>query len=656
MRRFLPDWKITALFLCAVSGCVSRPAGAQARRSSADTELLLAGEQTVTTVSKKAQRVGDVPSAVTVITEEDIRMSGATTLLDVLRSAPGVDVMEPNSAVANVSVRGFNQQLANKLLIMVDGRSIFQDTYGEIFWNTNPLLLSQIKRIEIVRGPGSALYGANAFNGVINIITKTPAELAAKPSKTSFRTLIGDRNSQFSEILTSGGDAKQGSYALGLAYNHTDGLGERKAGNVRDSYTIPIVTLDLQKPLKRGSLRFSAGNSEAVADFAELTLDVPDSHWHTSYLTLAYNEEKVKNPILARFSGTFLLQTAYGSHAQDTHTYDIEVQQQRSLSTQHNLVYGASYRYFDSLVPFINPDVHRQELYALYAQDDIRLAKQTHLFAGVRLDEHSLFGFHFTPRLSLVHHLPRNQSLRLSYGTAFRNPTIVSTYVDISTSLPGGLSEKIQGNIDLKPETVTSYEAGYRREFSRGFAGINLFYNQINDLIDFAPTAFAPSPPFPAGIPVQLTAVNARNATAAGLELESEYRLGKGVRALFNYAYQDVEDNMGERVDLSPQHKINLGIQAQMPHGWEAYLGVHFVGASVFHNNGVPLPVDSYTRVDARLGYRFGKPNHSWTLSWVATNLFDDKHLELPKVTAPGSPVEVAQQRRTFYVMLTGKL
>src|SRR5690349_16172401 len=126
-RSCLPSVLFLGLILCGSM----LPTYAQDRNSSANNELLLAGgEQTITTASKKAQKASEVPSAVTVITEEDIRASGASTLLDVLRSVPGVDVMEMNRGIANVSIRGFNQQFANKLLVMIDGRSIYQDIYG----------------------------------------------------------------------------------------------------------------------------------------------------------------------------------------------------------------------------------------------------------------------------------------------------------------------------------------------------------------------------------------------------------------------------------------------------------------------------------------------------------------------------------------------
>jgi len=654
MTRMSLHSKITLTALCvvALSSC-QFPAHADGRTSSADTELLLAGD-TVVTASKKAQKASDVPAAVTVITEEDIRASGAVTILDLLRSVPGVDVMEMNRGVANVSIRGFNGQYANKLLVMVDGRSIYQDIYGNILWSANPLLISRIKRIEIVRGPGSALYGANAFNGVINIITKTPAEMAKDPAKTSVRSLVGEQNSTLTEIQTTAGRASDVSYSLGAAYNRTDGFGGRQPGQVRDSYTVPVLTFDAEKQLKRGNLWLAAGNSEATSDYEEI-FDFQDAAWHTSYASLTYSEDKAKNPIMARAFGNFFVLNQPGVRDETINTYDIEVQQSRDLTRQHSLVYGGSYRYIQAKTFLTGAQTHREELFALYAQDDFQIAPKTHLFTGVRLDDHSIYGVTFTPRVSLVHHLPQKQSLRLSYGTSFRNPSFVETFMDYQYPIVPGLDGRYQGNPDLTPERVTSYELGYRKEIPGGHLGVNLFYNRMRDLITTTSTAFAPSPPFPPGVPTVLQFVNGQNATAVGLELESEFRIAKGVRGLFNYSYQDVEDSTGERIDLSPQHKFNLGIQANLSKHVEAYLGVHFVGSSVYHDTSSIDQIDAYTRVDARLGYRFGTKSRPWTISAVATNLFDDKHLEFP-LSSPGSTPQVAPQRRTLYLMVTGKL
>ncbi len=627
---------------------------AQGRISSADTELLLAGgEQTVFTATKKAQKISDVPSAVTIITERDIIASGAVTLLDLLRSAPGVDVMEANRSVADVSIRGFNTVSSNKLLVMVDGRSIYSNVYGNVYWHTEPVLISRIKRIEIIRGAGSALYGANAFNGVINIITKTPAEMAVAPAKTAIRSLLGEQRSTYSEMQTSGGRPSDWTYSFGAGYNRSDGFGERKTGLIRDSYTVPILTADVEKRLKRGTLLLSAGNSDATSDYNE-TLTFQDAKFDTSFASLTYNEDQAKNPILARVYVNIFRLSDSGVRAATATTYDAEVQQSRTVSAAHSLVYGMSYSYAHASTFATGTLDHAEQLFALYAQDDFRFGPRTHLFAGVRLDDHSLYGIQLTPRISLLHHLPNLQTLRLSYGTSFRNPSLANTFLNFTLPIAPGLKSVVLGNENLKPEKVSSLELGYRKEIRGGYVGVNLFANKLSGLIVTVPTAFAP-PPFPAGIPISSTFRNAQSASAVGLELESEFRIARSLRGLANYAYQDVENDNGSRVDYSPQHKVNLGIQANLPNHLDAYLGLHFVGSSTYGSPAGLQTSQAYARVDARLAYRFGTAKRPWTLSAIATNLFDDKHLEGPAVSTQGAATQSTPQRRTLYLMAGGK-
>ena len=393
------------------------------RATSEDTELLLTDEPVVYSAAKTLQRISDSPAAVTVITEEQIQSSGATSIPDLLRSVPGVDVMEPNKSQANVSIRGFNQTYSNTVLVMVDGRAINQLILGNIFWNTEPILLTRIKRIEIVRGPGSVLYGANAFNGVINIITKTPEDMAETKTPVSLVGAYGEHESAFTEGTYSTGKANDWALTLGAGYHATAGFGGKLSPAVDDRSEVPILTADLQKQLHHGSLLLSANNSDARADLsAELV--VPNADWHTSSVSLAYASAHEANPITAHAYGNFLRLSGNNFYAA-TDTYDLEVQQQRRLSAKHTLIYGGNYRADQSIFTLTGPNRQHQQLYGLYLQDQYQIGPATSLFAGLRWDQHSVYGSEVSPRLSLVHHLSQDQSVRLSYGTAFRAPTFV---------------------------------------------------------------------------------------------------------------------------------------------------------------------------------------------------------------------------------------
>jgi outer membrane receptor for ferrienterochelin and colicin len=623
----------------------------QGRVSSANSELLLSDEQTVTTVSKTVQKVSDAPAAVTVITEEQINAFGATNLLDILRYATGVDVIEPNGSVGNVSIRGSNMLNANRLLVMIDGRSIYQDLYGSVTWHLEPLLVSRIKRIEIVRGPGSALYGANAFNGVINIITKTPAELAAAAEKTTVRLLTGERNTQLLELQTTAGNVRDWSFSLGAAYNHTDGLGDKGKSGLYDSYNTPTVTFDAEKRLPQGTLRFAAGNAEGISDFI-VTSTVPDLHSHLSYLSLTYAEDRAKAPLLIRAYANFAVEDTTSQRINDSRTVDVEAQQSRRLSSHHNLIYGASYRTVEAFSDLTGPHAHTLNQVGLYAQEEWNLAARTHLFSGVRFDNNSLYGSNFSPRLSLVHHLAAAQTLRASYSTAFRAPTIFDSYVDLTLPTSPQTNLHVIGNTNLKPEKVQTYEVGYRQELKQGYIGANVFLNEVQDQIGSLPTAFYPSPPFPPGTPSEISQANSGKTHIFGIELEAEKQITRKVRGLVNYAYQDSHANDTTSLNfVVPKHKINVGASMQFSRQWDASVGAHFVGAiDVLQAGASPVTVSSYTRVDTHIGYHFGTPSRPWSLSVIATNLFDDRHLEFPA----GNPVESVPQRRTVYLALKG--
>lgn len=654
-RRPIPTrssgpWIALAAFL------LLRPVGvsAQSRSSSTDNELLLAGGQTVVTASKRRQRASDVPAAVQVITAQQIRQSGAATLLDVLRYAAGVDVFEANRSVGNVSIRAGNRQFSDKLLVMVDGRSIYEDFFGGVLWGTGPLLLSRIKRIEIVRGPGSALYGANAFNGVINIITYTPAELATARDRVNLRLMEGEQDSQFDEIVASAGSARNFSAAIGAAYNHTSGYGDSKPGAIRDSYTAPVVTLDAQKRLKSGSLIFSTGNSEATSDLYE-TLYLTGAHAHNSFASLLYSGASAAHPLTARVTGNFLDQGAGGINYGNTQNLDAEAQQVLTPSRHNTLQIGGMYRFVVSSSSITGPQPHHETLFGIYGEDEQALDRRTDLFLGLRADHHSLYGYHITPRLALIRHLDSSQSVRLSFGTAFRDPTVVESYEQIPFPIGNGASVVLLGSPKLTPEQVTSYEAGYRKELLRGYAALNIYYNQETHLIGEAPASFQPSPPFPPMTPATLQSANTGSGTVAGFELETELELSRTVRGLFNYSYADARlPSTPLLPTLAPKHKANLAIDTALSRSWNVWLGAHFVGAQTLELVGPHPNLDAYTTLDARLAYRV--KGGRWTLALVCANLLDDRHLEYPEVAPTGLPPQSTPIRRTVYLQVLGRL
>jgi len=646
-----------ALAQIGVGSPSSVPSSVSKRVTSEDTELLLSDEPVVFTASKTLQHISDSPAAVTVITEEQIRSSGATTIPELLRSVPGVDVIEPSKSLVSVSIRGFEQIFVNKVLVMVDGRTINQPIDGAVFWNLEPILLSRIARIEIVRGPGSVLYGADAFSGVINIITKTPQEMAetngTKETKRSGTLVgaLGEQKSTFSEATYNMGKANDWAFTLGAGYHSTAGFGGSPSDQIHDSARVPSFTVDLQKQLSHGSLLFSASDSDAKSDFAAL-LNLQDASTHISSVSIAYDGSQEKNPVTARVYSNFFRLSSSGVYAA-TSSSTLEIQQQRNLSTGNTLIYGVDDSHNQFSTSLTKPQNQRQQLFGLYLQDQYQLRPTTSLFAGLRWDQNSVYGPQVSPRLSLVHHLPSNQTLRLSYGTAFRAPTISELYVNLNEPINPELNINVSGSTNIKPEKIASLEAGYRVDVRGGYVGLNLFSNRISDVIALNPIQFAPSPPFPAGTPTELQYQNDGTAHEAGMELESGFQITAGWHGLANYSYQDVRNGNGQPTDLSPKHKVNLVAESDARHRWTAYTALHFVGASHYYT----VPIRAYTTVDAQLGYRIGPTARPWKVSLAATDLLDDHHEEYSDVLAQGPSSDVtAPLSRTLWLILSSKL
>jgi outer membrane cobalamin receptor len=632
-----------------IAGTVEHRAFAQ-RDTSATTELLLDGDNIVTTATRTAQKLGDSPAAVTVITAEDIKASGATTIPELLSSVPGVDVMQPNQSQQNVAIRGFNNVFSNTVLVMVDGRRINEDFRDSVFWVTDPILLSRIKKIEIVRGPGSVLYGADAFSGVINIILKTPMEMAAESKQGTFVGQYENHSTTFAEGSYTFADKNQDLAAtVGVGFHGIVGPYKNQPGQVQDSSSVPIYTLDIQKLTQRGSFILSAAQSDARTD---LTSDVVlhDAHFHTNSFSLAYTEDRSANPITARLYRNFLRLSGPSDQSSGSAT-ELDLQQERVLSSKNTINYGLAYKFNDARSSTTGPDRYSEHVNSIFLQDQDQIGPKTTLFAGVRDDDHSLYGTQISSRLSLVDHVTSKGSFRLSYGTAFSAPTYSENFLDFTSPIGGGLNVDYVSNTGLKPEKISSTEAGYRIEFPKGYAGINLFYNNISDIIEPAFLEFAPSP-YPPGIPIKIDFQNQGTSTASGFELEGGFPVGSGWKGIANYSYQNVRDQSGSVLDYSPANKVNLVLQSDNRRRCTVYFAGHYVGRST--SDGFALR--AYTTVDARVGYRLGKSQDAWTAALASVNLLDDHHEEYVDNagTAPG--MQTAEPAmRTIRVELDGK-
>ncbi len=649
---YKPIWTAIPVAILLTTGNLAKAASQPAvRDNSADNEMLFAGGQVVTTASRTGEKVDDAPASVTVITAEQIKRMGATDLLDVLRYVPDLQVMEINRSVANVSIRGFNTEYNNSLLVMIDDRPVYNDQFGGVFWNLLPVTLDQIKRIEIVRGPGSALYGANAYQGVINIITYSPLQ-QAKRASVMVRSLVGTHRTNEFDLLLAGSNHHGTAISADASYFGTQGYGS--TAGTHDRVQFPQVNLSAETiPAKGSRLRISAGHTDSLMDFYQ-ALYMNGITYHENFAGLSYSEKSKTSPLSFQLSYNSIRQNSFSTGFTKMDTVDADIHQERQLTHQTNLVYGIDEHYVQELSTITGNSTKYEGSTGIYLQDETHFKRGYTLFAGMRFDNNSLYGSDFAPRVSLIKHLAHRQTLRISYSSAFQAPTFVNSYITTQLPFAPGISIPTTGTTTLKPQTTTSTEIAWREQTSHGYGGATLFYSEMKNYITTVPVGLMPSPPYPPGVPSAFVFSNLGTTRVFGVELEGASRLRKRVQLTYNYTYlMPSESNSFQLGTMTPMHAVNVGLDDELSPRCNLFVGAHFVGAqNILDGSGRRVP--AYLRTDVRLGYRLTTGKHPWTLSAIIFNLFGGNHIEYPNDIPTGLPNQTDRQPTTFYLSLTG--
>jgi len=467
-------------------------------------------EEVVVTASRRAQSTLEAPNSTTIITADEIRASGAQSVVELLRRVPGAEVMELGASSFDVSFRGFNQRIANKVLVLVDGRTEYQDFLGVTLWPQLTIELDEIERVEVIRGPGSALYGANAMLGVINIITKA----AGAGPRGEFTGLAGTGN-------LVGGSFVGNSEDKGLRYRASVGYGQsdkfsRDFDNGRPDYAPMVADPNLGFRTARGNLLLQYTFNRDIQASASAGV----SRLYTELYALGVLRNYYLDGVAAYAMGDLTLGPAklkfFWNHLDgnagpqyepigtrslltniDSNVFDAELlfQKDFDLAGHHSFNAGASGRmkrlgwgYLDAF----HSEIHA----AVFAQEEWRIVQPFRVIASYRIDRHPLLdngnpGFAQSPRASMLFLPAEGHAFRLSAATAFREPTFLESYTDLRVPLPGinGASALTLGNLGLKPESLLAYEFGYRGEApSIGLDwDIALYWNNVSDLITLSP-------------------------------------------------------------------------------------------------------------------------------------------------------------------------
>lgn len=611
-------------------------------------EFFSSTEKVAVTATKREKKAVETPSSITVITAEDIARSGAASIPELLRSVPGLHVAMASRGDINITSRGMNDWIFHGLLLLVDGRSDYADFFGAILWDMVIVELDEIERIEIIRGPGSALWGANATSGVINIITKTPSQVVEEGSSATVRTgtygstqVSAVYGAKLSEKLYT-------KFTFGWnQWNHfRNQYTDIRRNATGDAIGKGAISLEYQQ--SEDSLwRISAGIADGTGHInAGLTsMDRRGSHEFAkiNWDMMGFRLQGFYNGYHQEVSGPdFDFEEDYVA----VHSFDLSLERSDELEDIETIfTYGVSSRFNGVDTRHLLPQDETQMLYAGFIQGEKALMDDLTITMGFRVDSRpEQKGANFSPRVGLVYTPWEDHVFWASYGKAFQNTSMLYNFIDLNTSkmadVPGvpfkvPSFNRTLGNRDMDPQELVSWETGYRNHvFDRVHFNIDLFYNQWADLHDAFTVADL------SGLPAVVTAEtkyqNLDKAKTCGGETGVNVLICDWLTSYANYSYVSA---WGDDVGFTPRNKANGGLLFDLDQGFKINMNFNYVEGSTNHAAASSLApsktTDSYFIVNGAITYTPPGANLSFSLNGF--NVLHDAHVELPSSQTIGS-------------------
>ena len=624
----------------------------------------------VTSVSKKEQKLSRTASAVFVITQDDIRRSGATNLPDLLRMVPGMDVARMNSNTWAISARGFNGQVANKLLVMIDGRSVYSPMFSGVFWEALDVPLENLERIEVIRGPGATVWGANAVNGVINIITRKAADAGS--------VLVESGAGTYDRGFGSG--RLRGSIGKSLAYRvSVGGLNDSKlpavagqeiddswhlihAGFRADAAVSTRDSLSIQGDSHTGHSGGAAGLLLPVDKVTKLPIVLNNSFsgWDVSGRWDRALSPRSETSLQMYFNRDMRAETIYGF---GMNTFDADFQHHVALGARHDVVWGLGYRRAsDNTNPTVrivsDPVSATKDIFSSFLQDEISLAPdRVYLSLGTKFEHNGYTGFGFEPGVRISWTASDRTMFWAAASSADRLPSRTDTgvRVDYAGAPIDGIPVllPLAGNPKYRNEVLRAIEAGYRTQFSSRISlDTSTFFNRYHNLASVehgAPVLQVTSQS--ALIVIPATLGNLQYGEEHGLEIAFNWKAAN--RWTLSPAYSFLEPHFhpsplsndtttaAMTEGTSPRHQAQLRSHFDLPSRWGWNVSAYFVGRLAAQQ----LP--SYTRVDSNLIWQAGEG-----VSFIVAgqNLLRNEHLEY---TGSTSLVASTVVKRSAYAKIT---
>ena len=653
-NRNTQDEKRTAINACSLFLLLSfalpllQPAASRAQENAPSTDLTTLSLEDlmsleVTSAARKSQSLANTAASVFVITSEDIRRSGVTNIPDALRMVPGVSVAKIDSSKWAVTARGFNGRFARKLLVLIDGRCIYSPLFSGVFWDVQDTALEDIERIEIIRGPGATIWGANAVNGVINIITRnandtTGGLISAGTGNYDRANITGRYGASLGswgamrvygkylnrdELKTAGNTPADDNWDQGRGGFRLDGKsgansftfqGDLYNGTERETFILPDITSPTYSTMKASNTTVAGGNiltrwTRSFSSDSELSLQ------------MYYDRTQRNMP---------------GFLSERRQTFDVDMLHRFQLGKFQDIVWGAGYRFTQDRLTgsdYLNfsPSNRSEKLFSAFLQNDITIIPETlHLIVGSKFEHNDYTGFEVQPSGRLIWTPNEQVTVWGAVSRAVHTPSRGESDVNLQQSIipvtlqtPGGsqtvpLRNIIQGPGNLLSEETMAYEMGLRiqphERFTVDMAG---FYNKYRRLVGVNSSLIMP----PATIlPYILNTLsnNLRGETWGG-ELAADWRIIDPWRLALAYSYIATTDQAGIK---PPSHQVSLRSQFDITKQIELDLWLRYVDHSLDY---MYQNLAGYVTLDARLGW---KPVKGLEISLLGRNLLHERQQE----------------------------
>jgi iron complex outermembrane receptor protein len=625
------------------------------------------GNVEVTTASKEPEQVWQTPAAIYVITQEDIRRSGATSIPEVLRLAPGVEVARIDSDHWAVGVRGFGGEFSKSLLVLIDGRSVYSPLFAGVYWQVQDTLLQDVDRIEVIRGPGGTIWGANAVNGIINIITKNTKDTQGTLSRWGGGSIDqGIGGVRFGSTFGNGIDYRV--YGKGFIRGHEyhpDGVNfdDWRMGQVgfrTDWSNSSRDTFNVQGDMYEGL----DGERVAASSYSPPSISVINYPAHNTSggnIVASWRRQFSEHSDIET-RGYFDRTSRFSPQLDETrNTYDLDLLYHVAVKGRQDALLGVGARWshddITNVLPTLTftPPQETDSIYSWFIQDQIGLAPgKLSLILGSKFEHNNRSGFEVQPNGRLMWTPTSRQTVWAAVTRAVRTPSRLDQdlqLTDFLTASPFPIFLRVAGSKNFRSEHLVGTEVGYRALLIRKlYLDLSLFRNDYNDLYGYGPGRdYVETSPPPAHLVLEEPLANALKGDTAGGEIGPDWKPADWFQVKGSYSnlhlyvhdkpgFTDNQNTVSDN-GSSPHHQVVLQALFNTPRGFEFDSTYRFVSSLPFQK------VAAYNTGDVRFGWR---ASHSWEISVVGQNLMQPHHAEF------GSDVDtIVGIKRSVFATIT---